>query len=62
MPPTCAARAGAAFGLLLTIALGMRCRAQAVPALVATCVFAAYRVTANTSFASPAVTLARTLT
>jgi len=52
----------AAFGLLLTILLGLRHRPVAVPALVATYIFAAYWFTASTSFANPAVTLARSLT
>ena len=49
-------------GLLLTILLGMRHRASAVPALVGSYIFAAYWFTASTSFANPAVTLARSLT
>lgn len=52
----------ATFGLLLTILLGLRHRAQAIPALVAGYIFAAYWFTASTSFANPAVTLARALT
>ncbi len=52
----------ATFGLLLTILLGARFRERAVPALVASYIFAAYWFTASTSFANPAVTLARTLT
>jgi glycerol uptake facilitator-like aquaporin len=52
----------AAFGLLLTILLGSRIRPAAVPALVASYIFAAYWFTASTSFANPAVTLARSLT
>lgn len=52
----------ATFGLLLTIVLGMRFRERAVPALVASYIFAAYWFTASTSFANPAVTLARSLT
>lgn len=49
-------------GLLLTILLGRQARPAAVPALVACYVFAAYWFTASTSFANPAVTLARALT
>ena len=49
-------------GLLLTILLGTRHRANAIPALVASYIFAAYWFTASTSFANPAVTLARSLT
>ncbi|GAB3378022.1 aquaporin [Lysobacter fragariae] len=52
----------ATFGLLLTILLGVRFRERAVPALVASYIFAAYWFTASTSFANPAVTLARSLT
>jgi glycerol uptake facilitator-like aquaporin len=52
----------ATFGLLLTILLGMRHRPAAIPALVASYIFAAYWFTASTSFANPAVTLARSLT
>ena len=49
-------------GLVLTILLGLRHRAAAVPALVASYITAAYWFTASTSFANPSVTLARTLT
>lgn len=49
-------------GLLLTILLGLRHRPRAIPALVASYVFAAYWFTASTSFANPAATLARSLT
>ncbi|SEI40678.1 aquaporin [Frateuria terrea] len=52
----------AAFGLLLAILLGSRQRPQAVAGLVASYIFAAYWFTASTSFANPAVTLARSLT
>ena len=52
----------ASFGLLLTILLGIRHRATAIPALVASYIFAAYWFTASTSFANPAVTIARALT
>lgn len=52
----------ATFGLVLTILLGLRHRPTAVPALVAAYIFAAYWFTASTSFANPAVTLARALT
>lgn len=52
----------ATFGLLLTILLGARHRARALPALVAAWIFAAYWFTASTAFANPAVTLARALT
>jgi glycerol uptake facilitator-like aquaporin len=46
----------------MTILLGARHRATAVPALVACYIFAAYWFTASTSFANPAVTVARALT
>jgi glycerol uptake facilitator-like aquaporin len=52
----------ATFGLLLTILLGSRHRPTAVPALVGAYIFAAYWFTASTSFANPAVTIARSLT
>ena len=52
----------ATFGLLLTILLGARHRASSLPALVASYIFAAYWFTASTSFANPAVTIARALT
>lgn len=52
----------ATFGLLLTILLGACHRPAALPALVASWIFAAYWFTASTSFANPAVTLARSLT
>jgi glycerol uptake facilitator-like aquaporin len=51
----------ATFGLLLTILLGLRHRAAAIPVLVAGYIFAAYWFTASTSFANPAVTIARSL-
>ncbi|HZX75612.1 MIP/aquaporin family protein [Lysobacter sp.] len=52
----------ATYGLLLTVLLGVRHRPAMVPALVAAYIFAAYWFTASTSFANPAVTLARSLT
>jgi glycerol uptake facilitator-like aquaporin len=52
----------ATFGLLLTILLGATHRPAAVPALVGGYIFAAYWFTASTSFANPAVTVARALT
>jgi glycerol uptake facilitator-like aquaporin len=61
-PPQWISEAVATFGLLLTILLGIRHRATAIPALVASYIFAAYWFTASTSFANPAVTLARSLT
>jgi len=52
----------AAFGLVAVILGGIRARPQAVPALVALYITAAYWFTASTSFANPAVTIARALT
>jgi glycerol uptake facilitator-like aquaporin len=49
----------ATFGLVLTIALGERHRPHAIPWLVASWIAAAYWFTSSTSFANPAVTLAR---
>ncbi len=52
----------ATFGLLMTIRLGLRYRPDAVPALVAAWIIAGYWFTSSTSFANPAVTLARAMT
>ena len=49
-------------GLLLVIFGGLRHRAEAVPWLVGLYITAAYWFTASTSFANPAVTIARTFT
>ena len=51
----------ATFGLLLTILGGLRHRADAVPWLVGLYISAAYWFTASTSFANPAVAIARGL-
>lgn len=51
----------ATFGLLLTILGGLRFRPTAVPAAVGLYITSAYWFTASTSFANPAVTLARSL-
>lgn len=51
----------ATFGLLLTIIGTARHRAQAVPAAVALYITAAYWFTSSTSFANPAITVARSL-
>ena len=51
----------ATFGLLMTVLFGVRYRAESVPAMVALYITAAYWFTASTSFANPAVTIARTL-
>ena len=56
------AEAVATFGLVMTILLGVRHAQQAIPALVAFYITAAYWFTASTSFANPAVTIARSLT
>jgi len=56
------AEAVATFGLMLTIRLVASRGVQAVAAAVATYITAAYWFTASTSFANPAVTLARSLT
>jgi glycerol uptake facilitator-like aquaporin len=49
----------AAFGLVLTILLTLRAWADAVPTAVGLYITAAYWFTASTSFANPAVTIAR---
>ena len=52
----------ATFGLITVILHGVRHRPDAVPVLVACYITAAYWFTASTSFANPAVTLARSFT
>lgn len=52
----------ATFGLVLTILGAVRSRPDAVPLLVGLYITAAYWFTASTSFANPAVTLARAFT
>ena len=52
----------ATFGLVFTVLLGIRHRPTMVPVLVGLYVGAAYWFTASTSFANPAVTIARALT
>ena len=52
----------ATFGLLLTILLGSKQKTGSVATLVAFYITAAYWFTSSTSFANPAVTIARTLT
>ncbi len=52
----------ATFGLLFTIVAGSRQRPDAVPALVALWIVAGYWFTSSTSFANPAITIARALT
>jgi glycerol uptake facilitator-like aquaporin len=52
----------ATFGLLLTILGTLRWKAEALPFTVGLYIISAYWFTASTSFANPAVTLARALT
>jgi glycerol uptake facilitator-like aquaporin len=52
----------AAFGLVVTILAGIRFAKSAVPWLVGLYITAAYWFTASTSFANPAVAIARSLT
>ncbi|MGB1920323.1 MAG: aquaporin, partial [Candidatus Puniceispirillaceae bacterium] len=52
----------ATFGLLATIFGTLRWRAKAVPMMVGLYITAAYWFTASTSFANPAVTIARSFT
>ncbi|WP_417308970.1 aquaporin [Devosia sp.] len=52
----------ASFGLVATIIAGRRFRPEAIPAMVALYIIAAYWFTASTSFANPAVTIARAFT
>ncbi|WP_377827617.1 aquaporin [Bradyrhizobium lupini] len=56
------AEAVAAFGLVATIVAGIRFQRAAVPWLVGLYITAAYWFTASTSFANPAVAIARSLT
>ena len=53
------AEAVAAFGLVFTILAGLRFRSDAIPWLVGLYITAAYWFTASTSFANPAVAIAR---
>lgn len=52
----------ATFGLVVTILCGLQFRKDAVPMLVGLYIGAAYWFTASTSFANPAVTIARAFT
>lgn len=52
----------ATFGLVMSILGGLKYRAEAVPMLVGLYITAGYWFTASTSFANPAVTLARGFT
>lgn len=60
--PQWTAEVVAAFGLLFTILGGVRFRPDAVPWLVGLYITAAYWATSSTSFANPAVAIARSLT
>jgi glycerol uptake facilitator-like aquaporin len=51
----------ATFGLILIIFGGLKVRPEAIPALVGFYITSAYWFTASTSFANPAVTLARSV-
>jgi glycerol uptake facilitator-like aquaporin len=52
----------ATFGLVLVILLALRFKAEAIPVAVAAFITSAYWFTSSTSFANPAVTLARAMT
>lgn len=52
----------ATFGLVLVISLALKFRADAIPMAVAAFITSAYWFTSSTSFANPAVTVARALT
>jgi glycerol uptake facilitator-like aquaporin len=52
----------ATFGLIVTILALVRFKSEAIPAAVGLYITAAYWFTASTSFANPAVTIARALT
>jgi glycerol uptake facilitator-like aquaporin len=52
----------ATFGLVLVISLASRFRAEAIPLVVAAYISSGYWFTSSTSFANPAVTLARAMT
>lgn len=51
----------AAFGLVFTVLAGLRFRSESIPWLVGLYITAAYWFTASTSFANPAVAIARAL-
>ena len=55
------AEIAAAFGLVFTILAGLRFRSDAIPWLVGLYITSAYWFTASTSFANPAVAIARAL-
>ena len=60
--PLMLSEAVATFGLLIVVLRGARHRPDAVPWTVACYITAAYWFTASTSFANPAVTIARAMT
>jgi thioredoxin type arsenate reductase len=60
-PETCLAEAVATFGLLTLISLSSRARSAWIPLTVGSYITAAYWFTSSTSFANPAVTVARSL-
>ncbi len=60
--PQWLAESVAAFGLVATIIGGLRFREAAIPWLVGLYIMAAYWFTASTSFANPAVAIARSMT
>ncbi len=55
------AEIAAAFGLVFTIFAGLRFKPDSIPFLVGLYITAAYWFTASTSFANPAVTIARSI-
>lgn len=61
-PGQCVGEAVATFGLVFTILGTARQRPSLVPAAVALYILAAYWFTSSTSFANPAITVARSLT
>ncbi|SLN50492.1 Aquaporin Z [Roseovarius albus] len=61
-PPQWFAEVVATFGLVGTILAGIKFRVEAVPMLVGLYITAAYWFTASTSFANPAVAIARSFT
>jgi glycerol uptake facilitator-like aquaporin len=52
----------ATFGLVLIVSLALKYRVEAIPMAVAAFITSAYWFTSSTSFANPAVTLARAMT
>ena len=52
----------ATFGLILVITVALRFRPEAIPIAVAAFITSAYWFTSSTSFANPAVTVARAMT